>query len=288
MKSAVLSVVYPDVEPFISDFLKSINFQEDKNFELLLINDRFKHLNGYLKKLTIKNRVKEAGGTPAALRKEGIKWALEEGFDVIIFADADDCLDKNRVKISLEILQYSPMVFNELVLFGDNHSSLPLLSNRMQEGDRIREKDLRQWNCLGLSNTAVKSRAIAGTYWRIPDYVKAYDWALFARSLAKGQEAVFTGRTFTCYRQHHNNTAGPYAMRDEQIMRGLRIKLEHYYNLIDLDPWYEKEYRIYQNLLRDIQLDFSFKKDYCKAVRSNLPSFPFWWEPIKKPEDLCL
>ena len=280
-------MVYPKAAVYLNDFLDSWVAQEDKDFEFLLINDGVAQLEKKCADLKLKTRVLAASGSPTALRKKAIAWALEAGFETVIFADADDTFDKTRVAVSKAVVRESGLVFNELTLFGDRiQGQMPLFEGRLKEGAQIAENDVLDANCLGLSNSAVSAKLLAGVFEMAPDDILVYDWALFSRVLHRGAKATFTGKTRTHYRRYEGNLAGLPPLADEDILRGVRVKAEHYASLTSLGPEYSSRAREFKALDTKLASDSVFKQRYCSAVKTVPPKNNWWWETIKKEGEL--
>src|SRR3989338_1517588 len=149
MKTAVLTVIYPKARPYLNDLLGSLQNQTDRDFTFVVVNDGLAGLEKKLKKTGSPFKMLADTGTPAHLRKIGIRWACRMGFDAIIFLDADDRMDSRRVETVKKMLSKHAVVFNDLVLFGRAFKRpTPLLSRRFKEGGRVRAQDLLTMNCL--------------------------------------------------------------------------------------------------------------------------------------------
>lgn len=290
MKTAILSVVYPGIERFFQDFLFSLSIQSNKKFTLFLMNDGLNDVNKFLQQVCFEVKVKDMhSGLPAALRKKGIRWVIESGADVIIFADADDWCAENRVEISISILDAHKLVFNELMLTGIGFTEpKQMLASHFDEQEAIDHTNIQTANFMGLSNTAIQVKYIPANFEKIPDNIIAFDWAFFALCLHAGVKGVFTKKTSTYYRQHGKNVASPNSFRDEQILRGLRVKSEHYKFLSGLYKEYIALSDNFSKLLVQLKSDEALRRKYCRVVREQAPAMPLWWETIKTLEDLEL
>ena len=289
MDTAVFSVVYPGVEPYFSEFLSTLSKQTDRNFTLFLINDGLPNIEGFLKRADLDVKVKDAGGSPAALRKIGIRWVQEAGAKIIIFADSDDYFSENRVEISKDMLAEYDLVFNELVLTGKGMvDSIPMLETRFSDGEIVSYKHIGTANCMGLSNTALRVNSIPSYFDQIPENIIAFDWSFFALCLHDGAKAIFTNNTQTWYRQHGNNLASPHSFTEEQILRGVQVKRDHYQMLFRFYEEYVPLADMFEKLLTQLQSNETLRQKYCRAVLKHAPAIPLWWEPIKSLEELKL
>lgn len=288
MKIAVVTVIYPGVEPYLKEFLSSLSGQTYKAFDVYMINDGLPQLDFYrLNGLRI--QVKEAGGSPALLRKAVVNWAIDKGSDVIIFADSDDYFQKDRVKVSVQLLEQYDIVVNELVVVGEQvKTPFSMLGEHFREGQEITKSDIFEKNCMGLSNTAIRSGKLSSFLGLIPNGIIAFDWALFSFCLNKGASAVFTKRTWTFYRQHLNNIASPRNFSNQEILRALRIKKFHYKFLSQYFREYKSLAVKFDRVLRLVEKDQAFADEYCRNIRAQALNDPLWWEGIRTLEDLGL
>lgn len=289
MDTAAFSVVYPCMEAYFPEFLSTLSKQTDRNFTLFLINDGLPNIDGFLNRADLDVKVKEAQKSPAALRKMGIRWVQEAGAKIIIFADSDDCFSKNRVEISRDMLVQYDLVFNELVLSGKGVTdSTPMIGSHFSDGEIFSCKHIRTANCMGLSNTALRVNSIPSYFDQIPENIIAFDWALFALCLHAGARGVFTKKTVTYYRQHGNNLASPNSFTEEQILRGVQVKRDHYQMLSRFYEEYVPLADMFEKLLTQLQSDETLRQKYCQAVRKHATALPLWWEPIKSLKELEL
>ena len=98
MKVAVLSVIYPGVEEFLGDFLASLSEQTFAAFRLFLVNDGLERFVDVEERHDLDIEEIKYCGTIAKVREFGINVIRREGYDCLVFADADDFffLQQNR------------------------------------------------------------------------------------------------------------------------------------------------------------------------------------------------
>jgi glycosyltransferase involved in cell wall biosynthesis len=289
INSAVFSVVYPGVERYIPEFLCSLSKQTDKDFSLFLINDGLADLEIFLKKVDFDVQVVEKVGLPAKLRKIGIEWVVSKGAEIIIFADADDYFENNRIEVSKKMLVHCDIVCNEMLLVGEEVSQPTLMLEKFfDDKTEINISDIATGNCMGLSNTALRIDSISRDIESIPNNIIAFDWALFAMCIHAGARAVFTKETQTYYRQHNNNTAFIQCFSEQQIIRGVKVKRDHYQLLSKFYKEYVSLADLFESLFSRLQNNNSLKQKYCQAVKQHGSNVSLWWEPIKSFEDLGL
>lgn len=289
MNIAVFSVVHPNSEPYFHEFIGSLSRQTDKDFTLFLINDGIKKIEELLHGHHFSVCIRNESGTPASLRRFGIEWVRSEGADAIIFADSDDCFSENRIETSKEILSYNDLVINELVLFGGRiQKPFPILKNRLADGEVLTKESIAKSNCMGFSNTAMKADKIPKKLKYIQDDIIAFDWAFFSMCLNEDNEAIFTDRITTYYRQYENNIASPQTFTKEQVIRGVKVKRDHYRFLAHFYDKYADMAEEFNILLEKLAKDSILTEKYCEEVKNRSPQSPLWWEPIKTLEELGL
>jgi hypothetical protein len=289
MRTAVLTFVYPGFEKYFAAFAVSLRAQTDPDFDLLIFCDGVAEAPDHFRSAAFRVIWCQGIGSIAALRKQGIRWAVEQGYEAIIFADCDDFFSENRVAESKTGLKSSDLIFNELVLFYNGScKAIPLLGRRFSAEHRIVESTLFDMNCLGLSNTAVLARAVVSDLDRISSDITMFDWNIFVRLLKKGGAAIFHPNAVTYYRQHDSNIAAPLLLSDKQIMKGVEVKAQHYRSLADLGRPYAGRAEDFEVLLSGIRSDCKFMHSYFESVRRFAPPLPLWWEAIKLPGELGL
>jgi glycosyltransferase involved in cell wall biosynthesis len=286
---AVFSVCYAGVEPYISDFLRSLSAQTDKHFTLFLLSDGFPDLGRHIDDIDFPVRVLERTGHPAALRKTGIQWVVSEGEEAIIFADSDDYFAENRIETARRMLGGWDVVCNEILLAGRGFQQPASMFGKLFGDIReISAEDITYGNCLGLSNTSMRVDKIPPFMTAIPDNTIAFDWDFFALSVHAGARVAFTKETKTYYRQHDNNIASPRSFSEEQILRGVKVKRDHYGLLSRYYDEYTDLAQVYQSLFERMQSDGPLRDNYCEAVRTHAIDASMWWQSIKTLKELGL
>lgn len=118
-KKPLVSIITPvfNREGLIIECIKSVQGQEYKNYEHIIINDcssddTAKVVASFAKKdhkiILLKNK-KTSGGKPGKVRNAGIKIAKGE---LIAFLDSDDLWGKNKIRTQLEFMQENELDFS--------------------------------------------------------------------------------------------------------------------------------------------------------------------------------
>jgi len=289
MVAAVFSVVYPGVEEYFGECLSSLSEQTDKNFTLFLVDDGLPDLERVIKTVDFNVEVLKLSGPPASLRKKGIQWMIEKDIQEIIFIDSDDYAQRNRVEVSRKMLENYDIVVNELLLFGkDIDIPFELIGGRFKNNQMIKERDIVRGNCMGLSNTSTRVGGITKGMGLIPDRIIAFDWALFAMSIHEGARAIFINDTQTHYRQHLDNTASVRNYSHDQILKGVKVKKEHYHLMSKVDGSYINLAREFDELFNNLNDNETLREKYCDALRHQMDDSNFWWGHVKTLTELNL
>jgi hypothetical protein len=285
MKTAFVTFAYPAsaIEAYAAECLASIAAQTDRDFTLIVFNDGLSTLNEVVRQSGAPATVIEASGSPATIRCQAIKHLASSGFESVVFGDIDDWFDINRVAVSKQLLATgNDIAVNELMVFDDGvPGSRPMLAGRLHEGEILTADHIRDGNCFGMSNTALRLAAIPPQALAGEDVV-AFDWLFFNRLLQAKALARFTAATRTHYRRHGNNTAPLERPSDAEITRGLQIKYQHYCAL------HNPRGKMFATTIDRLANDSALASRYYVAARAAMPAQSFWWEAMKPIEELAL
>lgn len=207
-KIAFLTTIFPMKESFITDFLESLSNQTYDKFDIIVVNDGFKNFNNIAKRYPNLN-IKEilSSNTPAKNRENGINYVISSDYDVLIFGDSDDYFSQNRVEKTIELLEETDIVVNDLSLFGENGIYENLyISNRIPNNFLVTYDYIKDKNIFGLSNTALNLKILNN--FSIDADIIAVDWYLYKKLLKEENRAIFTNECVTYYRQYDDNTTG--------------------------------------------------------------------------------
>ena len=276
MKSTVvLTFTYPSVKEYFDEFLKSMNAQIERNFDLIIVNDGLNEVADIVRDFPLLDiSIFNCEKTPAKNREFGLRLVKKKGYKYCILADSDDCFSENRVADSVKCLQNSDIVVNDLTISNSEGTILveKYFSKRLVDGYIIPCEFLREKNILGFSNTAFKTELIDSDI-IIPEDLTIVDWYFYTLLLNKGCKATFTSNSITYYRQSDNNIIGINNVSEEKYMRRYMLKREHYLYLSRVMPGFD------DLLLQYGESEESYKRQFCKFINSHIEN-PFWWEEI--------
>jgi glycosyltransferase involved in cell wall biosynthesis len=281
-KVAFFTVFYPEVEPYLEDFLTSLQRQTFKDFTLVIFNDglEIEKLDNY----GLDFRVFDASGTPAKIRETGISYLREHDYDFIIFGDSDDFFAENRIEVSLDKLRAFDIVVNDLSLVDASGATFEsgYFSARMTNNTQIWFEQIREKNIFGLSNTGVRRDVLEEVIF--DDSLIAVDWYFFSMLLLQQKKAVFSNDTTSFYRQHQKNTAGFLHLTENKVLKSFEVKTRHYRGLSTVDPRFQKMAVDFEQAWKRVRDNPDFLIDYCRKIDQYLNPKPFWWEEARIEE----
>ncbi len=284
---AVVGVLYPLPKTFINDYIKSLESQSFKEFDLILFNDGFEDTKK-LKKNSLNILLEDVSGTPSEIRLKLINYILESNYEHIIFTDCDDFFSFNRIETSLDLLSSNKIICNDLDLITETGEVLAskYLSYRIIDGQKIIIDDLLDSNMMGLTNTATRKELLKDCISLLSSEVIAFDWLLWSASLLKNNDAIFTTDTTTKYRIYENNIAGfPRNISTRYIRKGIDVKLFHYKELSEVNSNFQSLYEHFK-YVKEMSNNDNWVKEYIIALNKYKEDNSLWWEDIKIPKEV--
>lgn len=274
MKISLILYVYPGIEKYLNDLIRSINNQSSKEFNVIIFNDHLGNVNLLFKSLLITPTIVEVHGSPNEIRFNSLIDIKALGSEYVIFQDADDFMAENRIEENLKALENYDLVVNDLTLINENSKILEdsYWTKNLGNGFEFDEKFLRDKNIVGLGNTSIKKSLLIDPRLSFSALPLAFDWFLFYQIFKLNNlKAVFITNTTTYYRQHQDNIAGIKKMDFPRLKHVLNVKNTHYNALSNIGFDFRNE--LYQ--LNQIQVDvIDFLKFNSDKENFNL----LWWE----------
>tara|TARA_Y200000002_G_scaffold350007_1_gene327088 strand:- start:119 stop:991 length:873 start_codon:yes stop_codon:yes gene_type:complete len=276
----LLTTVYPGVENYFNDFVKSVNSQDYKNFELVIVNDNFTNLDKYLPKLRFnKIHIFCSKKSPEKNRIYGIKKCIDLNADIIIFADSDDAFSKNRISETIRYFDDANLdvLINDINVCDSKMNQLKenYISERIKHHSSVTQNSIRHFNFCGLSNSAIKADVC-----NIDEIIaiNPFDWSFFTMLFLKGAKAIFTNKIKTLYRQHNENFVGiGHNLNDDRIMKAIEVKLNHYKKINSIFREFDDLIDFYESVLSMNKKELNSYKQKCfKEYKDN----SLWWEEV--------
>lgn len=276
MKTAFATVIYKQARQYLEEFLKSVDRQTDKDFDLLLVNDNYsetelKEISRITDSLTISCKIIDISKMDlsiAGTRIEMLQCAKDLGYDLVILGDADDTFSCNRVdKYKKAYWKNKEVAFFYNKLIFDNSKDVFKTMPKRIEGI----KALSQCNFVGLTSSAINMKSKVITQEFIDSLKESdspvFDWYLFSRIVLDNGIGVYVEDTESIYRISDNNMVG--VSRD--VKKEYEVKKVHYSNLAKKDKYYKK-------LLEKLEgLDIN-------KLTENPNHQGYWWSDIQMEE----
>ena len=283
-KTAFLTTIFPMKKMYLMEFFSSIEKQTVKDFDVIVVNDGYSCFEDIRDQFEGLNIIElKHSDTPAKNREHGINYTKDNGYNILIFGDSDDCFDPNRVQVCEAMLSDFEIVVNDLSLFNENGVyDERYFSNRVENRKSIVIDMIIDKNIFGLSNTAIRLDIINNIDFN--SELVAVDWYLFSVLLLKNKSAVFTNEALTYYRQYSDNTVGMKDITKDNFRRGIEVKLMQY-EVLSAQGWdYLKCFNEIKNLKQSLVSDDDLD-NYISLLSKDEIMFPFWWENIRLLRD---
>ena len=284
MKVACLTVIYPGVEDFIEEYLQSIQRQTFKDFDLVVINDRFPlPIEQTLKSMNIEAKVFDCFQTPQGNRLYGLKMCHELGYELVVCSDADDVMFDDRIE---RIVAYFQENEDEKIVYNN------LVNDRFDlfYKDCITLYDILEFNVLGYGALSVKSDLIPFILEHGNEKVPVFDWWFALIYLLHHPKVDFLGEVYSRYRTHSDNYVGPvFGITEKRLEQGLYVKKATYSELTEYckQNRFAEEERLFKQKSKEIDEIESFVSKhslsvYYKLVETHFSDVPkmFWWQDV--------
>ncbi len=279
MKTLLVSFVYPIIKQYLKDFFNSVDNQTTEDFDIIILNDNFNEdLNryGYSGKIVDNTDLLNI----FEVRKLIIDYTIHNNYDLLIFADADDIMAKDRVEIITKSYEDNVSFFyNDLYLLSNRNTDFfkGKLPSRIKDLGKIKE-----YNFLGMSHTALNMKKEKAILKKMPITNKmiTFDWYIHSYILSKGGCGKKVNSK-TYYRTYDDNIAGfTNYLTEKKLNTGLKVKKYHYDFMKQFDESYKELLENIMKLEKKLK-NPQFKAKYIKYVNLKYSDCVFWWENIK-------
>lgn len=275
---ALFTVFYPGVEKYLDDFMKSVESQTFKQFDLIVLNDSCACQDVLQKYKKINIIELSYSSTIAGNREYGINYIRQCGYEVLVLCDADDYFHPKRVAESVNALKYGDIVVNDLHIVNSRKESLcrSYFNERQLEKINLDRDFIKEKNVFGFSNTAFKL-AVLHEEIVFPKDIKIVDWYFFTKLIFQGCEVHYIPMSLTYYRQHAANLLGLGSTTLDKFRQMIDQKIRHCQECSSLDSFFVQEERRLKSLkmLPDDLLANIVKNNETKNPHS------LWWENVK-------
>lgn len=272
----LVSFVYPLIEKYLEDFFLSLKRQNAEKVDYIIVDDKYnkkiKNFSGTILKAPDNLSIVE-------VRTWIIEKLIKEEYELVIFLDADDIMESNRINKIIEEYEKTDkkygFYYNDLFLLKEKKDfyggQLPNILTDIEQ--------ILNGNCIGMSHTAINLKIVKKALKNFlpPSNIIAYDWLLHSFLLLNG----FKGKkvdTITYYRIYENNIAGKVENNEKKILLGLKVKRNHYSKLKKYNEIFVKKY------LEILQTEEYILKNGIEKymeLLNNGKKEVYWWKNIK-------
>ncbi|PTX42606.1 glycosyl transferase family 2 [Christiangramia gaetbulicola] len=274
MNTVLVTYIYPEAVKFFPDFIKTVNEQTNQNFTIHIFNDGVKNVKKFFHGLSGGVEITNLEGSISEIRFKSLEILKNSKSDFIIFQDIDDLMSKNRIQITLKLLENRALVCNDLSLFSKGEiKETNIWQKRLGKIFEFNYKFLEDKNIVGFGNTAIR-RELLNFDLKISNTPIAVDWFVFYQILLKHQQTVlFTSECTTIYRQHEDNIIGiTDDLSTERQLTILNGKIAHYKALNEIGINFSSDLEKIEDLNERLKISNNIhKKPNTEA---------FWWEQI--------
>ena len=270
----IFSTIYPNSKKYFNEFINSINIQTYKNFKIFLVLNGTNLSKEQKKKIKNDYEIFKINCKWQKSRIEGLKQLLKKKPNFIIFADSDDILDKDRIKICIKKIGKNDFIVNNLYLFKKSIENRKIWLKRKKSKITLNQIDYK--NFVGCSNTIVKGLAIKKIINLIDIKLIAFDWCMAKLLLLKKYEGVYINTPLTFYRQYDNNTSSLIKFSKEKILNDLECKLENLKYFLKVRLKYKNKIKDLENKKKLLKDENFLKKLKKKFMKNN----EYWWSTI--------
>ena len=277
-QTLLVSSFFKKNKKYLSDFVNSINDQTDQKFDILLTLDKSNY-SFYLKKLEKKNRkiiiLKER--LPIKLNKFNILKKIRAlDYQNIILQDSDDTCNKDRVKITNNLLKKNNFIVGDLII-----NKKKIFSKYLKNNQKLNISNLLNGNVAGFGNTAFKKKIITENRLKkiakIPNDLTAFDWNLWLIFLYDLKKIIFSSQIQINYNTSSSSLTSLSRVDLSKFKENIEVNCETFLNVSNINKKYLSRYNyILENYINCDKKNFYkkfelFKKKY-KKVWFYLPS----------------
>ncbi len=278
MKIAFGSVIYPGAVAFLPVMLESLTEQSDSDFDFLLLNDGvdeavlaealadYPILAARTRLLAI-----EDGSSISENRIHLMKEAKKSSYDLLIVGDADDRFAKDRIRNYRRAFEKTcgsyHFYYNDLLSW-QGEQIMPHFPEEVTEDNLDLQSNFLGMSISGLNLNLLDSDFIDSLY---EGETKIFDWYLYTRILLDGGRGCFVDGAETYYNIHPGNIAGVAELTEENLLREISVKREHFSLLSD-------RYIVCANLYQRYQ-EISIE-EASRLAHEAAPGLRYWWDFI--------
>ena len=234
MKSKTLLVTsfFKKNKKYLSSFVNSINDQSDQKFDALITLDKSNY-NFYLKKLEKKNRkiyiLEER--LPIKLNKLNILEKIKKlKYQNIILQDSDDTCNKDRIKITKDLLKKNNFIVGDLII-----NKKKIFSKYYKNNQKLKISNLLNGNIAGFGNTAFKKKIITQYLLKriskMNNNLTAFDWNVWLIFLYNVKKIIFCSNIQINYTTSRSSITNLGKVNLKKFKENIQVSYETFLNV---------------------------------------------------------
>jgi len=233
---ALYTTIYPGVEPYLADWIHSVDAQTDRAFDLWVGLDTLspEDVAAACGRRCTAEWVETTGATPAEVRSRALEQLVDR-YSAVVLVDSDDLLHPSRVSAARQMLREADVGACAVEFLDAGGRALGVVLTPPPGADAA--ELLPRWNAFGFSNAAYRCSTLRQCL-PFPADCALIDWLLATRAWAAGSTLAFDSAPRMGYRQHPAGMAPALPPFDEaQVAAATERVLAHYACLLDRDDW---------------------------------------------------
>lgn len=273
---------------FIDEYIQCIRDQSFKDFELVIINDKFPlEVEKYLKNITVPFRVFPHSESPQKNRLYGMKICYEAGYDIIICSDSDETMYPDRIEKNIT---YFAKKKNKNAVYNNSVGQKDEYYFELYYKDVIELNDNIDFNVLGYGALNLRRELIPFVLQHANEKVIPFDWWFGLVYLLNYGSVEVLKDAKNNYRFHKGNFIGPvFEIREDKIKLGINIKKILYSEMINYcrKNAFKENIDLFKNKLDEVIQIENFVRNssieyYMELVRQYFMNAPkrYWWQDV--------
>jgi len=224
-KVLIYVVLFEKCLNYFDDYISSLDNSNYKNFDLLVVLDnldknivknKISHFNN--SKIIIKQNI-----SPAKIRLEIFKYAINNNYNYIICSDVDDKFSSNRLKLNVEMLQKYDFVYNKIVPISQSGEKI---KSRFSCNYKSNFNNIISKNFIGLGALSLRCKCLKDFHFNNDPPV--FDWYLAIFLILKKYKGFYENKCAVYYRQHDFNFNSNLVHNKNSFTRLIKLRVSFY------------------------------------------------------------
>ena len=282
---------------FLDEYFQCIQDQTFKDFDLIIVNDRFPfEVEPYLKNKNTPYHIFPFSKSPQKNRIFGMKTCYEMGYDIVVCSDSDETMYPDRIE---KIISYFSKNKKKNIVYNNSVGHEGVRYFDLYYKDIIELEDDIDFNVLGYGALNLRRELIPFVLQHANEKVIPFDWWLGLVYLLHYGNVEVLREAKDNYRSHPGNYIGPvFEIQKDNIRKGINVKKILYAEMIIYCQKndFKQKGELFKSKLDEVVEIEEFIKDYSFEYYSELVKQYFkgakkiyWWQdvvPMKKMRSL--